>query len=360
MKMFLGFFLSTFLLPLLSFGQTATWPFVFSKPVCTNMPGAGSNCTKWPDVQNGEWDNPNTWNNNTLPAHNDIVCIPSGWSVTVKGSTYADATGCPGNTANTPRLFVFVCGTINFDPSGKLYLACASNINVYTGGTLLATNGSSDLIKIGATIVWGGPGSGNQGNVNGPYYLSDGGNGAGVLPALLKDFRAEMKRPFEVTLNWTTLNELNNEFFEVERMSGNKTWTVVGSVSSKGNSSSAVDYSFIDKSPAQGISFYRLKQIDKSGAAEYSSIAKITNRTTGKIAVYPNPASSQATIYSATSFNSSQSIQLFNITGALVKTIGVRAGNTLSIPLEDIGAGVYLVRVTENGTTLSETKLVKQ
>jgi Secretion system C-terminal sorting domain len=359
MKIKFGFFLYL-LFPLLTIGQTASWPFSFSKPRCTNMPGAGSNCTKWPVVQGGEWDNPNTWNNNTLPADNDIVCIPSGWTVTVKGSTYADATGCPGNTTNTPRLFVFLCGTLNFDPSGKLYLACNSNINVYTGGTIVATNGSSDLIKIGASVVWGGPGTGNQGNINGPYYLSDGGNGSGVLPAILKSFKAELYRPFEVTVSWTTITEYNNELFEVERSSDIKTWYTIGSIASKGNSLSESDYNFFDKTPASGINYYRLKQIDKTGAVEYSSIAKITNRNSGKIAVYPNPARNNATIYSSSSFNSNQLIQLFNVNGALVKSLGVKGGNIISLPLDNIGAGVYLIRITENGTTISETKLVKQ
>ncbi|MBS4065118.1 MAG: T9SS type A sorting domain-containing protein [Chitinophagaceae bacterium] len=361
MKIVLHFIFFT-VLPILSIGQTASWPFTFTKPKadCTGMPGAGSNCTKWPVVNNGQWDNPATWNNGTLPAHNDIVCVPTGWTVVVKGATYADATGCPGNTTNTPRLFVFVCGTLNFDPSGKLYLACASNVNIYTGGTILASNGSSDLIKIGATIVWGGPGTGNQGNINGPYYLSDGGNGAGVLTSILKDFKAELNKPFEVALNWSTLQEYNNEGFVIERSMDSKNWVALATIESKGNSGAQTNYNYLDQSPVHGVNYYRLQQVDKNGSAEYSNIIKVTNRTTGKIAIYPNPVHTTATVYSSTAFTHNQSVQIFSINGSLIKTIGVRAGNTIQLPVADLGAGVYFIRLTENGTTVSETKLVKQ
>lgn len=342
-----------------SLGQTSTWPFAFAKPTCSTM-GPSTNCTKWVVTNNGDWSVGSTWNGGTVPGHNDIVCIQSNMTVRVNNPVYTNGgTVCPvANTAETPTLHVFICGTIDFKAGGKLYTGCGTTFTIYGGGTILAANGSSELINISpAGDVWGGQ---NNQTLVGPYYLTGNGQGSGVLSSILKDFRAELKQPFEVSLTWSTLQEYNNEAFVIERSNDNKNWQALSRIESKGNSTSKTNYSYFDKSAAGGINFYRLKQVDKNGSAEYSNIIKVTNRTTGKIAVYPNPVHTTATVYSSATFTNNQSVQIFSINGSLIKTIGVRAGNTIQLPVADLGAGVYFIRLTENETTVSETKLVKQ
>ncbi len=348
------------LYPTIIFSQTPTWPFAFSKPICANMPGAGSNCTKWPDVPNGQWDNPVTWNNNTLPGNFDIVCIPTGWTVVVKGSTYVEEATCQGSPATSPRLFIFVCGTISFEPSGKLFLSCGSAIEIKPGGTITAGAGSSDLIKIGSTTVWGGPGSGTQPNLVGPYTITQSGQGPGLLPSALMHFTAQIKRAYEVTIDWATASETNSLEFEVERSNDNKNWVSLCTIKAKGNSNTKINYSYIDKSLSTGINYYRLKQIDANGSFVYSSIASITNRNAGKIVVYPNPVSSTATLYSSEAWSKNQSLQIVDVNGALVQSESITGGNTIQFSTSKLSAGLYLVRVIENGKTVSQTKLIKQ
>lgn len=361
MKIFLRLtFFLLLTLPFIGFAQTSTWPFAFPKPTCSSMPPATSNCTKWVVTNNGDWAVGSTWNGGTVPSHNAIVCIPAGMTVRVNNPIYTNGgTSCPvANTAATPTLHVFVCGTIDFKAGGKLYTGCGTTFNIYGGGTILAANGNSELINISpAGDVWGGA---NNQNLVGPYYLTGNGQGSGVLSSILKDFKADLSKPFEVSLSWGTLQEYNNNEFVIERSTDSKNWSALSSIESKGNSTTYTNYSYLDKSPVHGVNYYRLKQVDKNGSVEYSNIIKITNRTTGKIVVYPNPVRSTATVYSSAAFTSNQSVQIFSITGSLIKTIGVKAGNIIQLPVEDLGAGVYLIRLTENGTTVSETKLVKQ
>jgi hypothetical protein len=359
MKIILRFTILLTAIPFISFGQTGSWPFSFSKPTCSTM-GPSTNCTKWVVTNDGDWSAGSTWNGGTVPGHNDIVCIQANMTVKVNNPVYTNGgTACPvASTAATPTLHVFVCGTIDFKAGGKLYTGCGTTFTIYGGGSILAANGSSELINISpAGDVWGGQ---NNQTLVGPYYLTGTGQGSGVLSSILKDFRAELKKPFEVTLTWSTLQEYNNEVFVIERSTDNKNWQALSTIESKGNSTSLTNYSYFDKSVVAGLNFYRLKQVDKNGAAEYSTIIKITNRTNGKISIFPNPVRTVATVYSSTAFTGNQSVQVFSMNGALMKTIGVKAGNTIQLPVADLGAGVYFIRLTENGTTVSETKRVKQ
>ena len=170
----------------------------------------------------------------------------------------------------------------------------------------------------------------------------------------------QLKHPYEVTIQWTTASETNSFEFEVERSRDLKNWNALSTVKANGYSSSVLNYSYIDKTIGLGVSFYRLKQIDANGNFLYSSIAKITTRNAGKIVVYPNPVSTTATLYASEALTKNQSLQIIDANGALVQTVAITAGNTLQFSTNKLSAGLYLVRVVENGKTVSQTKLLKQ
>lgn len=339
--------------------KAQSWPFAFPKPVCNTMT---TNCTKWPVTNNGQWDQAATWNGGTVPGNNDIVCIPVGWTVKVKGGTYsAEAVGqCQVNPSASPRLYIFLCGTIDFDPSGKLYLGCGSFVQVYPGGTIVASNGSSDLIQIGPTVVWGGPGSGTQPNINGPYYLSGVGQGPGVLAVSLIDFTTELAKPFGIHLKWTTASEMNNKEFIIERSKDNVKWYEIGSIPSTGNHNSLVSYSFTDINPAIGFNFYRLKQTEQDGRYTYSKIIQRKYQSESKTTVFPNPVKNEAVLYMSADFKKGQAIQIYNINGGLVQTIAAPSGNSVILPLSKLAPGIYMVKVSENGKPITHATIVKQ
>jgi hypothetical protein len=70
-----------------------------------------------------------------------------------------------------------------------------------------------------------------------------------------------------------------------------------GMVQATGNSSSVINYTFIDKNATPGKNFYPLKQVDLNGAYEYSKLVEVTIGTAAtSISVFPNPATSYITI----------------------------------------------------------------
>ena len=356
------FFLFLFiLLSVFSSFSQQYWPHGFAYPTCSTMPPTTSNCTKWPIANGGFWDQGSTWNGGTVPSNNDIVCIPTGMTVRIKpGSTYAAETSCQSNPATTPRLQIFVCGTIDFDPSGKLYLSCFSFIQVYSGGRITAANGSSDLIQIGSNIVWGGPGTGNQGDINGPYVLSWPYIGAGILPVAFDYFRAEQKQPYTVRLEWATLVENNSSSFIIERSGDQKTWVEIGNLAARGNSNSRSIYSHVDLQPVSGYNYYRLKQVDISGQITYSEIIRFNNQIRKNLSVFPNPVGDVTQVYGKESFKSGQTLQIIDAKGTRIKMINPTGGNRLQIDLSGYSAGLYLIQLIENGKVLENLQVVKQ
>ena len=52
-------------------------------------------------------------------------------------------------------------------------------------------------------------------------------------------------------------------------------WSEIGFITGMGQSTSEVEYSFIDRNPFSGTNYYRLKQIDFNGAFQYSDIVSV-------------------------------------------------------------------------------------
>lgn len=337
------------------------WPHSFPFPKCNTM-SAPTNCTKV--ALGGDWDAPGSWSPSGMPVDNDIVCIPTGVTINVKGSTYSADAACPAsNPANTPQLKIFVCGTIQFFNSGKLSLACFSFIQVYTGGVIApptAGSGSSDLIQIGANVVWGGPGSGNQPPVIGPYILSWPYIGAGVLPVAFEYFKAEQKQPFSIRLDWGTIQETNNTAFIIERSAEQKTWEVIGSMKPAGNSLTRFTYSYNDNNPLAGSNYYRIKQVDLDGRSSFSEVVRVTNQVKKNISIFPNPVNTTAQLYSKNNFRQGQMIQIIDAKGSRIKTIAALGKNSMQIDMSHLLPGLYLVQLIENGTVLENVSLIKQ
>jgi hypothetical protein len=94
----------------------------------------------------------------------------------------------------------------------------------------------------------------------------------GIVPVELESFNYEIESN-GVILLWSTITELNNYGFEVERCSENHDWRTIGFIEGKGTKSEIQNYSYYDD--LFGVNsekvFYRLKQIDFNGQFNYSS-----------------------------------------------------------------------------------------
>ena len=114
----------------------------------------------------------------------------------------------------------------------------------------------------------------------------------GSLPVILGDFTAR-RRDTYTALRWTTLEEVNVDYFEVEKSADQLSWTPVGRVDAAGNSSSNLAYQLDDPDWAAGVTtyYYRLRTVDIDGSTDFSQVRTVTlDGHATEWAVYPNPA----------------------------------------------------------------------
>ena len=166
-----------------------------------------------------------------------------------------------------------------------------------------------------------------------------------ILPVEMEDFDVEqVKRSSHVS--WKTISERNNDHFEVMRSSDGLFWQSIGSLQGKGNSTQVQDYSFTDKNPINGVSYYRVDQYDYNGEHRSSPMKSVVfdNTFRSEIELFPNPSDNQVTVRSSEQINE---VCILSISGAVVQEIELSNSqkNEISFTVAHLTNGVYFIRV---------------
>ncbi len=186
-----------------------------------------------------------------------------------------------------------------------------------------------------------------------------------TLPVSLASFSAGV-RSGTCLVNWTTASEANSDHFEIEHSTDGIGYNTIGSVPAKGNRQSLSQYSFTDRSPAQGLNYYRLKQVDMDGKSVLSGIMKISfdeSRLAGLV-ISPNPVlqnrvnisllNAPAGRYSVLLYNSNGQLQL----NSTLQHNGSPDAVGVSLPAS-LPKGVYTLQL-KNGTVVLKRELIKE
>ncbi|WP_407031520.1 T9SS type A sorting domain-containing protein [Polluticaenibacter yanchengensis] len=182
------------------------------------------------------------------------------------------------------------------------------------------------------------------------------------LPVTLASFTAT-KQGAIAQLNWITATERDNKGFDIERSADSRNWSSIGFVYSKaanGNSNLNLQYGFDDKKPLNGANYYRLKQTDKDGKVNYSSVRLVdfSNASASLVRLYPNPANASVTL---TGLTPKAKIVVFDGTGKSVLTTATAVGeNEKKINIHRLSSGWYTIVIkNENGNAVT-LKFVKE
>jgi len=162
------------------------------------------------------------------------------------------------------------------------------------------------------------------------------------LPVTFTGFFGKLLADHTVQLNWTAITDNEHEYFEVERSTDGTNFITIGKV---GRNAS---YQFIDKKPAVGNNFYRLKQIDKSGAFSYSKVINIFLDNTFQLMLYPNPVSDILTLNMFSKQADQYKVEVLDIRGRTVYASETKEGMVTEVKLNVKGWSpqVYILRVT--------------
>lgn len=181
----------------------------------------------------------------------------------------------------------------------------------------------------------------------------------GALPVELSSFTASVNNR-DITLNWSTLTELNNSVFEIERKAfSSDGWTKVGNVSGNGTSNVSHNYTFTDRNLTSGIFTYRLKQTDFNGNFEYHNLnGEVIIGTPNTFELkqnYPNPFNPTTTISFDLPVNGNVSLKVFNTSGKEVATLVNETKSAgyynINFNASNLSSGVYYYRLEANGVS---------
>jgi len=174
-----------------------------------------------------------------------------------------------------------------------------------------------------------------------------------TLPVSLLSF-AGQKEGSVNKLRWSTVTEINNLGFEVQRSVDGINYTAIGFVNSLapgGNSNSQLNYSFTDNNPVSNKQYYRLRQIDNDNRSKFSNIVLIKGDKPVVLTidgVFPNPASSTVNVIVATPYRDRVTLVVTDISGRTVaqKVVNVETGsNTIPVGISQLTNGSYLVKL---------------
>lgn len=172
----------------------------------------------------------------------------------------------------------------------------------------------------------------------------------GVLPVSLTSFSGK-KEINEIGLKWITSQEINSNFFDIERSAKSSPFLAIGKVWASGAFKGA-NYNFIDKDVStSGNYLYRLKIVDNNGQFEYSKTLNFNVQTPKKIILLENPFKENLNLllpYSTGKAN----FKLIDASGKIVfqKSINLNGSSSVKLSIQNttISRGIYLLETVIN------------
>jgi Secretion system C-terminal sorting domain len=275
-------------------------------------------------------------------------------------------------------------GTVDFDPgAGTQNRTSAGNSDmfimmlntsgnygwVWTMGSAgddnlayLTVDGSNNIYSTGAftnTVDFnGGSGTFNlTASINRNAFVHKLSNPS-PLPIELLSFNATQNKN-AVDITWQTSTETNNDYFTIEKSKDANEFIEVEKIDGAGNSSTILEYSYTDKNPYTGISYYRLKQTDFNGEFTYSKTVAvyINANANNPFIIYQNPTTAQIIVAFKNPETQPSQLVIHDVTGRIVfkqqLTSATTILNTTFLP------GIYVASVNNTQQTFTQKVTIK-
>jgi len=186
----------------------------------------------------------------------------------------------------------------------------------------------------------------------------------GTLPLSLISFTGQAEGD-ETLLNWSTSQEENTGYFQIERSLDGRNYTAIGRVTAAYNSNRQTNYSFVDPGPGAGSNFYRLIMVGLDGKTTYSDVVVVNfNASAGRmVSVYPNPAHGSFQLLFQNMTPGRYAMNLLNSAGQTVMTKFIQVANATSynemVGLgSNLSPGTYMVRIVDSQNRSYITRIV--
>ncbi|MFZ1800790.1 MAG: T9SS type A sorting domain-containing protein, partial [Chitinophagaceae bacterium] len=179
-------------------------------------------------------------------------------------------------------------------------------------------------------------------------------NGDNILAANFKEVKATQTND-AITITWQTLNEIGTKSFTVERSSNATDYAGINTVPAKGVAS---NYSYTDKNPLSGTSYYRIRENAANGTNTFSPVVKVVFNDNGVISLYPNPAKNTVTVKGLNK-SITATIRITDMNGREISKQNFTQSSTATLNIRALAQGSYFVLVEENGK-VTKLRMVKE
>jgi trimeric autotransporter adhesin len=187
------------------------------------------------------------------------------------------------------------------------------------------------------------------------FYFS---NDAITLPVQFITFTGKLTAEKEVELKWEATVDAKHKRFVVEKSLNRTQFTPIGVVEGSD------PYQMLDKFPAIGNNFYRVRQEDIDGSITYSKIINVVYNPGYMITLYPNPVKDQLTVRIELPKSDEITIAITDITGRIVYTSNeVMDGLTKDVRINtaSLAPQMYIIQISNRkNEILLRQKFVKE
>lgn len=300
----------------------------------------------------------------------DCTYVPGSMKIVTSGAsgatgTMTDASGDDnayfGTAANGRKYVLFYVGTGATTAAGGTLESNASynvQFKVKAPATYTALHVLSNIAYISATAQ-----SGEVITNQASFVISQ--LKAVPLAVNLTHFSAT-KSGSAAIVDWTTVNEKDNDHFELQRSTDGKNFSKIATV--KGNGTTTVEHNYEYRDALNEVKattvYYRLYSVAFDGSLSTSKVVAINNQSKiSDISVYPNPFASTFKVDVYASEVENVVVRVKNAVGQILaeKNITVQSGlNTLGVEeLNMVPQGMYIVEVAAGNDVVTK-KMMKQ
>ncbi len=281
------------------------------------------------------------YGNNVTNDNNDSYIMRNVDATPTIRFSLVDATSCSDLEDLNNGTTILTCGSgMIYNQNPRFINAAAGNLRIEEPSP--AIHAGNDALNSNAEDLDCNPRN-VLGIDMGAYEVEEGS-----LPIELGDFRAYLENG-HVTVSWTTLAEINNDYFEVERSGNGRDFEVIETVQGAGNATTARNYKIYDFNPLPGKNYYRLKDISFIGEIGISPV-RIVETDAQSVTVYPNPADDYIRIDLSDFPVSNATIEINNAFGQVIHSEKISleesAGTIKLDAIKTLLPGAYYITVS--------------
>lgn len=202
------------------------------------------------------------------------------------------------------------------------------------------------------------PGNNGACSTNKTFFIDDFILGANFkLPIQLAYF--EVKNEKNPRLVWSTLAELDNDYFSIQRSPDGFQYIELSKIKGAGSTDARKEYEFIDRNPLPGRNYYRLQQYDLDGASSFSPVRSIVRQLKGDYEVFPSLFQDRIRLFISPEVQSDTHWQVSDFSGKRIKSGRVPRGiEVVQLDLANLIPGAFILTLQSERTHILH-KIIK-